>query len=177
MKIMELSNYKFLTKIPNISRFRSLEELTLSSCESLVEVHDFVGYLNKLTHLSFSKCSNLITLPRSFKLRSLEWLDIRDCLSLQNFPEIECEMDCLTSISLAYAAIKELPSSIGYITGLEDLCLDGCKNLLHLPTSILQLQNLRSLSFKDCFPEKVRNKRQSIPSFVYTEGLEILSGV
>ncbi|XP_042961067.1 disease resistance protein RPV1-like isoform X3 [Carya illinoinensis] len=177
MKIMELSDCKFLTKIPDISRIPSLEKLTLSSCESLVEVHDSVGYLNKLTHLSFSKCSNLITLPRSLKLRSLEWLDIIECLSLQNFPEIECEMDCLSSISLAYTAIKELPSSIGYITGLEDLCLDGCKNLLNLPSSILQLQNLWSLSFKDRYPGKVRNKRQSIPSFVSTEGSEILSGV
>ncbi|XP_040995566.1 disease resistance protein RPV1-like isoform X2 [Juglans microcarpa x Juglans regia] len=177
MKIMELSDCKFLTKIPDISRIPSLEKLTLSSCESLVEVHDSVGYLNKLTHLSFSKCSNLTTLPRSLKLRSLEWLDIRDCLSLQNFPEIECEMHFLSSISLAYTAIKELPSSIGYITGLEDLCLDGCKSLLNLPSSILQLQNLRSLSFKDRFLLKVRNKRQSIPSFVSTEGSEILSGV
>jgi hypothetical protein len=97
-RILKFSECKFITKIPDISRISNLEELCVSRCKSLVEVHDSVGFLDKLIVLS---CSNLINLPRSLKLRSLKNLDLEHCLRLENFPKIECKMECLRRLQLS----------------------------------------------------------------------------
>lgn len=171
MTIVQFYQCKFLTEVPDFSSIPNLEELTLHNCKSLVEVHDSVGFLDKLVFLSLQGCSNLTSLPRSLKLRSLKWLDLGGCSSLENFPEIECKMERLRCIILEHCGIKELPSSIGYLVGLHYLYLEGCKNLVDLPSSILQLRHLESLSIHcsepppapvdssilndGCFPEMV----------------------
>ncbi|KAB1205552.1 TMV resistance protein N [Morella rubra] len=100
------------------------------------------------------------------------------CLSIQNIPEIECRMEYMESIYLQETAIKELPSSIGYLTQLRDLHLGGCKNLMQLPSSILQLQHLEVLSLENCsklvkLSRNDQEKRQSILlSVVSTEECE-----
>jgi hypothetical protein len=48
---MEFSQCKFLTEIPDISRIPNLEVLKVDGCESLVKVHDSVGFLDKLTFM------------------------------------------------------------------------------------------------------------------------------
>ncbi|KAB1225988.1 TMV resistance protein N [Morella rubra] len=182
MGIMEFSYCKFLKTIPDISSMPNLEKLNISYCESLVEVDDSVGCLDKLVYLSFSGCSNLISLPRSFKLRSLKMLFLDGCLSIQNLPEIECKMEYMESIYLQDTAIKELPSSIGYLTQLRDLHLGGCKNLMQLPSSFLQLQHLVTLSLEDCsqlvkLSNNEGDKRQSVLlSVVSTKECETASG-
>jgi len=80
-------------------------------------------------------------------------------------------MESLRDMKLINSAIKELPSSIGYLTGLRQLYLNESKNLMHLPSSILQLQHLEILSLANCtehvkLPTKVRDERQSMPSNV-----------
>jgi Leucine-rich repeat (LRR) protein len=179
---MDFSDCQFLTKIPDLSRNPNLEDLNLDNCTNLVEVHHSVGFLDKLAYLNLSGCSNLKSFPKSLKLRSLEELDLQGCSSLQNFPEIECKMECLTSIRLDYTAIKELPSSIGYLTGLHHLHLEGCKNLMNLPCSIFQLQHLKTLLLTDCLevvelPKMERDKRLSMPSIQSSREYEISSSV
>ena len=147
---MALTKCNFLTKIPDVSEIPNLEEFTLSECNSLVEVHDSLGFLDKLSYLAVRLCSNLISLPRSLKLRSLEMLYLEGCSSLQKFPEIEIKMECLRDITLNGTAIKELPSSIGYLTELRQLYLRDCKSLRRLPSSIIQLQHLEILSLANC---------------------------
>ncbi|KAB1200557.1 hypothetical protein CJ030_MR0G006941 [Morella rubra] len=44
-------------------------------------------------------------------------------------------------------------------------------------SSILQLQHLRMLSFKDCYTEKWRNERQTMPRNMPAEGLEMSSAL
>ncbi|KAG7941827.1 hypothetical protein I3843_16G066400 [Carya illinoinensis] len=177
LKFMSFSDCKFLTTIPDISRIPNLEELYLRNCESLIEVHDSVGSHDHLTSLSFFGCSSLKSFPRSLRMRSLESLVLEDCSSLQSFPDIECEMECLRFIKFDQAPIKELPSSIGYLTGLQDIYIKGCKNLMHLPTNILELQNLRNLCVEN-FSEIVKlpkEKRCSTPCVMSTEECEISS--
>ena len=176
---MELIGLENLTEIPDISRIPNLQELHIFECRSLVKVNDSVGFLDKLTDLHFSGCSNLITLPRSLKLRSLETLRFHDCAKLQNFPEIECKMERLEQFVLRGIAIKELPSSIVCFTGLAFFEIDDCKNLTHLPSS-LQLQPLNILGHERCskvvkLPTKVRDERESMLSVVSTEESEISS--
>ncbi|KAB1214874.1 Protein SUPPRESSOR OF npr1-1, CONSTITUTIVE 1 [Morella rubra] len=146
MTIVQFYQCKFLTEVPDFSSIPNLEELTLQNCKGLVEVHDSVGFLDKLVFLSLQGCSNLTTLPRSLKLRSLKWLDLGGCSSLENFPEIKRKMERLRCIIIEHCGIKELPSSIGYLIGLHYLYLEGCKNLVDLPSCILQLRHLESLS-------------------------------
>jgi Leucine-rich repeat (LRR) protein len=149
MTIMNFSFCEFLRKIPDVSRIPNLEILTLDYCENLVEVHPSVGFLDKLVSLRLGACSNLKSFPRSLKIRSLKLLCLRDCSRLKNFPEIECQMECLENINLAGAGIKELPSSIGYLTGLKTLNLNGCTHLMDLPYSIHKWQHLEILSIGD----------------------------
>ncbi|XP_059455777.1 disease resistance protein Roq1-like [Corylus avellana] len=150
IRIMEFSDCKFLTKIPDLSNSLDLQELIIDKCTNLVEVHHSVGFLDNLVSLTISRCSKLETLPRILKLRSLTALVLEGCSMLQNFPEIGCKMECLRSIDLRYTAVKELHPSIKYLVGLEDLNLEGCKNLMNLPSSIHLLQHLKNLSLKDC---------------------------
>jgi hypothetical protein len=149
MTIMNLSCCEFLRKIPDVSRIPNLEKLTLDGCKNLVEVHPSVGFLDKLISLSVCECSNLMCFPKSLKMRSLENLWLPGCSRLKNFPEIECQMQCLKEIDFSETGIEELPSSIGYLVGVKTLNLNGCTNLMNLPDSIHKLQHLEKLSIQD----------------------------
>jgi hypothetical protein len=146
LTILDFSNCKFLRKIHDVLGIPNLKEVTLDGCTNLVEIHHFVGFLDKLLDLSLQECSNLRSSLRSFKVRSPEYLSLENCSRLKNFPPIESPMECVRSIDLRYIGIeKELPSSIGCIVGLKKLNLQGCINLMNLPSSIHQLQHLEFL--------------------------------
>ncbi|KAG6675556.1 hypothetical protein I3842_15G109000 [Carya illinoinensis] len=147
---MHFSRCEFLTTIPDLSQIPNLEWLDVAACKNLVEVHASVGSLDKLEHLSFTRCTKLTSLPTKLKFRYLKYLRFDGCLSLQNFPEIEFERECLRHLSLANTDIKELPLSIGHLSGLEVLHLRGCKNLVHLPPGILRFRHLKDLSLVGC---------------------------
>jgi Leucine-rich repeat (LRR) protein len=173
MTTMDFSNCKFLEKIPDVSRVPNLEKLNLECCVRLVEVHSSVGSLEKLVHLSVASCYNLRTFPRSLKLKSLKSLSFSDCSELKEFPEIECQMECLEFLNCSYSGIEDLPSSVGYLIRLKKLDLYGCKNLMNLPSSIHQLQHLEILFLTCCskvkFLNKVEDNRQSMPFIVSTD--------
>jgi hypothetical protein len=124
--------------------------LILLFCGNLVEVHCSVGLLDKLVVLNLYSCYNLTILPRSFRLRSLERLDLTFCRMLKTFPEIEFPMEVLEFIGLEFTGIEELPSSIGYLVGLKQLRLSGCSDLTNLPHTIYKLQHLKELNLRHC---------------------------
>ncbi|MBA0754941.1 hypothetical protein Gogos_020705, partial [Gossypium gossypioides] len=67
-------------------------------------------------------------------------------------------MECLRDLDLSGTALKELPSSIGNLIGLEYLNMDNCKNLVRLPDSFYKLKSLTTFSLRCClrleiFPE------------------------
>ncbi|KAF5464315.1 hypothetical protein F2P56_014399 [Juglans regia] len=151
LTVMDFRGCEFITKLSDISSCPNLMKINLSYCKNLVEVHDSVGLiLDKLVNLRFNGCFNLKSFPRRLQLRYLGFLDLNDCSSLQNFPEIECEMENLREVHLRGTTIEELPSSIGYLTGLESLELGSCVNLKRLPSSIHQLRSLGWIELNDC---------------------------
>ncbi|KAK9942286.1 hypothetical protein M0R45_007961 [Rubus argutus] len=151
LKSMNLRGCKFLTEIPDLSECPNLERMDLGFCESLVKVHDSVGFLEKLVDLNLCECSNLVKLPRKVNWRSLQHLDLQVCRRLESFPEIEGEMKCLTQLYLILcSAIKELPASIGNLINLRRLCISGCENLTNLPFSIYQLQAVKEFELDRC---------------------------
>ncbi|KAG2675476.1 hypothetical protein I3760_12G005600 [Carya illinoinensis] len=150
---MDLSHCKFLTKIPDLSSSPNLKQLNLQCCENLVEVHHSVGFLDKLSVFLVNGCCKLRIFQKRFKLRSLYVLELYDCSSLEDFPEIECEMVFLYGICLEGTGIKELPVSIENLTELKQLDLDDT-GIKELPSSIGSLTKLEVLSLNDtCIKE------------------------
>ncbi|XP_035541629.1 disease resistance protein RPV1-like [Juglans regia] len=135
LKTMKFSKCEFLTKIPDVSGLQTLERLEIKYCNNLVELHESIGFLDKLVELEIENCESLTSFSRSLKLRSLKELILRYCERLQKFPEIDQrEMKCLTWVQLEHmTAIKELPSSIWDLTGLRQLKISKCYEVRHLP--------------------------------------------
>ncbi|XP_040998082.1 disease resistance protein RUN1-like isoform X3 [Juglans microcarpa x Juglans regia] len=146
LRVMNLSDCKFLTKIPDLSSSPNLKTLDLEYCKNLVEVHHSVGFLDKLCWFSAIGCCKLRIVPKRFKLRSLSFLSLRNCSSLEDFPEFEiCETEFLHDLHVR--------RTIGELTRLSVFYATGCKytsHHVHLPSSIrkpikiFQLQSLRS---------------------------------
>nr|XP_027190973.1 TMV resistance protein N isoform X2 [Cicer arietinum] len=163
---MDLSHCEFLTKLPDTSGVPNLTELNLDHCTNLEEVHDSVGFLDKLIELRAYGCTKLKVLPNSIKLTSLKSLILNWCSSLKKFPTILDKMDNLISISIEGTSIEELPPSIGNLVALQELSMTSCLSLKQLPDNIDILHNLKNLDIEGCpqlrnFLTKFRELEQS----------------
>ncbi|CAN6698969.1 unnamed protein product [Malus baccata var. baccata] len=148
---LNLSGSEFLEKIPNLSGSPNLRKLILSQCKSLVEVDDSVGFLDKLDTLSLCGCSGLERFATRLRLRSLRSLNLHGCTRLTSFPEIEAEMESLGDLDIEKSGIRELPSSIAYLTGLKYLLAKNCENLtLTSFHHICGLQHLNYIGMDEC---------------------------
>ena len=85
---IHLQNSKFLKQVPDVSGASNFKKINISDCQNLTEVHDSVGFLDKLVSLVAWRCKNLCILPRSIKSAFLQELDFSDCFRLQGVPEI-----------------------------------------------------------------------------------------
>ncbi|XP_050245754.1 TMV resistance protein N-like isoform X3 [Quercus robur] len=161
LKDVNLKHCEFITKLPDICT-PNLETLELFSCKNLVEIHESFGFHEKLKKWSLDCCKKLKILPRNLMLKSLEQFNLRECPRLEMFPNIHPEMKDLKVLNLTGSSIRELPSSIGYLTGLERLDVYGCQNLRDLPDSIYKLQQLMELEITTT---KLRTVYDSFDSF------------
>ena len=128
MKIIDLSLCKSFKKLPDLCA-PNLEELKLVFCENLIEVNDSVGFLEKLKVWNLHGCSQLQILPSMLMLKSLRYFDLEGCLRLEKFPNIHPEMKYLKKLYLFSSGIRELPSTLLYLTGLGTLRLASCNKL------------------------------------------------
>ena len=128
MKIIDLSWCKSFTKLPDLCS-PNLEVLKLVFCENLIEVHDSIGFLEKLKVWNLHGCSQLQILPSMLMLKSLRYFDLEGCSRLEKFPNIYPEMKYLKKLYLFSSGIRELPSSLLYLTGLDTLRLASCNKL------------------------------------------------
>ncbi|XP_008371625.2 TMV resistance protein N-like [Malus domestica] len=151
LKYMNLRGCKFLEKIPDLSGSPNIEYLDLHGCTNLVEIDDSIGFLDKLVTLNLMGCSRLTRFAPRLRLRSLKRLYLHGCTRLESFPEIEDEMESLKHLDIQKSGIRELPSSIAYLTGLAELLAMECENLIG--TSLHHLYGLQHLSgvyFNEC---------------------------
>ncbi|KAK9941885.1 hypothetical protein M0R45_007577 [Rubus argutus] len=157
LKFVNLKHSQYLNKTTNFIEATNLEELDLSSCESLLEVHSSILAHEKLVFLSLSGCKKLKILPSRIHMKSLKVLNLSGCSNIEKFPEISEVMKELVELYLDATAIEELPSSINNLTSLATLILRGCRQLKILPSSIC-LKSLKDLDLSGCsnlekFPE------------------------
>ena len=96
---MDLTHCELLTKLPDITGVPNLTELHLDYCTNLEEVHDSVGFLEKLVELRAYGCTKLKVFPSALRLASLRSLILNWCSSLQNFPAILGKMDNFVFVS------------------------------------------------------------------------------
>ena len=149
LETLDLSNCGELVTVhelcaPNLVKF------FLECCCKLVTVHESVGFLDRLRKWDLKNCDSLQNLPNNLRLKSLEELNLFACPMLEKFPNIHQEMKHLKKLELSYSGIRELPSSIGYLTQLTDLWLGDSHNLRDLPDSIGYLTQLTLLRLDDC---------------------------
>ncbi|KAJ9675693.1 hypothetical protein PVL29_024560 [Vitis rotundifolia] len=105
----------------------------------------------ELDGLCLRDCENLKSLPTSIcEFKSLKTLSCSGCSQLESFPEILEDMEILKKLELDGSAIKEIPSSIQRLRGLQDLNLAYCRNLVNLPESICNLTSLKTLTITSC---------------------------
>ncbi|PPD93035.1 hypothetical protein GOBAR_DD10067 [Gossypium barbadense] len=141
-----------------IDNMEMLRELDLKGSD-LKELPSSIDNLISLVDLKLKNCKNLICLPDSFyKLKSLKIFCLEGCSRLETFPEIMDTMERLRRLDLDQTALKELPSSIDNLIGLEELVLNNCENLVCLPDNFYKLKSLKRLTLQDCsrleiFPE------------------------
>ncbi|KAL9315970.1 hypothetical protein ACSQ67_016971 [Phaseolus vulgaris] len=130
--------------------FKILRELRLDHCRELTAVHESVGELKRLAHLSVSGCIKLKKFVSEMFLPSLEVFDLNLCESLGHFPEIKLEMTKPLKIYMINTAIQKLPESIGKLTGLECIDISNNRELKCLPSSLFKLPNVVSLKIEAC---------------------------
>ncbi|XP_059665624.1 disease resistance protein RUN1-like isoform X2 [Cornus florida] len=146
LKYLDLSHSLYLYKTPDLSSLPYLEELNLKGCKNLIKVHESIGVHERLVHLDMGDCKNLRSLAKSIKLEKLKYLNLSGCLKLEKFPEIQGRMDRLQKLHLTKTAIKDLPSSIELLEGLQDLLVRDCRKLKRVPSNIFtRMKDLKSL--------------------------------
>ncbi|XP_045832908.1 disease resistance protein RPV1-like isoform X2 [Trifolium pratense] len=116
-----------------------------------LDSNTIVRSINDLCWLDISNCRSLTCLPAElFNSKFLRRLCLRSCLQLEELPEIKETMENLKVLILDETAIKELPSSLHLLVGLEELSLQCCKKLKAIPSSIGNLSKLLELELTYC---------------------------
>ncbi|CAJ2677038.1 unnamed protein product [Trifolium pratense] len=107
--------------------------------------------INDFYWLDLSNCMSLTSLPAELlNLKFLRKLYLSGCLKLEELPEIKETMENLKVLNLNATAIKELPSSLDNLVGLEELSLYRCTKLKTIPSSIGNLSKLLRLDLPNC---------------------------
>ncbi|XP_060185872.1 TMV resistance protein N-like isoform X2 [Lycium barbarum] len=149
LRFLCLSDCKRLKELPRFMGMPNLDSLDLGNCNDLEEVDDSLGYCGKLFWLKLDYCTSLKRFP-CVNVESLNFLYLRDCSSLEKFPEIRGRMNLKLKIEMKDSGIRELPSSYFQSgTHLTKLDLSFMKHFVALPSSIGMLKSLVELNV--CF--------------------------
>ncbi|XP_058750348.1 disease resistance-like protein DSC1 [Vicia villosa] len=141
LEAIDLSGCKKLKNLPDLSRAPKLKQLRLSGCEELLEVQASAFSKDTLVTLLLDGCKKLSSLMGEKHLKSLANFSVKGCYSLKEF---SLSSDALRRLDLSNTGIKILHPSIGDMSNLYSLNLEGL-NLTSLPIelSYLALTELR----------------------------------
>ena len=126
----------------------------------------------KLKFVDVSDSQQLIKMPKLSSMPNLESLNIKGCTSFCKFHSSTGafpDMKFLKELLLEKTGIKELPSSIQYLTCLEFLNVSWCSKLQKLPDCFAKMRRLRMLDMRG-------TSVKELPSSIgYLESLESLN--
>nr|XP_048328507.1 disease resistance protein RPV1-like [Ziziphus jujuba var. spinosa] len=120
LKVIDLRFSKKFSKFEDYKLVPNLEKLILKHCSGLVEVHQSIVLLTRLTLRNMKNCDGLENLPTSIKgLKSLKVLKLSNCISLRNLSEDLGHLNSLEEIHLDDTSVRDLPSSIVFLKNLK----------------------------------------------------------
>ncbi|KAG2671323.1 hypothetical protein I3760_14G129200 [Carya illinoinensis] len=174
LKSLDLRNCKNLMEIPDLTGAQNLEEIYLTGCINLCEIHPSIkvlkqiqkivmhgtgikqlwtgtlAVLHNLKCLYLSNCKNLIEIPDLSGAPNLEIIDLRDCTSLCEVHPSIYELKRLKYLFMSGTGIKQLwTGTLAVLDNLECLCLCNCKNLIEIP-DLSGAPNLEEIYLTGC---------------------------
>ncbi|OWM87356.1 hypothetical protein CDL15_Pgr022467 [Punica granatum] len=167
LKVLDLHYCDCLTKMPDLSKYSTLERLILRQCTNLVEIDTSIGTLRGLKELDLEFCSSLEGLPEELfcpelidmddaelpqtteRPMKLEVLNLGHCGGLKKLPDSLGNLRSLAELNLSYTRITELPDTIGNLKKLARLDLSWTK-ITELPQRIGRLVKLEVLNLENC---------------------------
>ncbi|GJT90896.1 NB-ARC domains-containing protein [Tanacetum coccineum] len=146
LKVMQLRYCCNLTTTPDFSEITNLEVLDLEGCVNMVTLHPSIGMLKNLVVLNMRDCRRARSFPSKMEMNSLQVLNLSGCLNVNQVPQdfwsrgglqslLEEMPDAIRSLSflkklnLEGNSFTSLPGSLGQLSHLDELTLDGCKKL------------------------------------------------
>ncbi|CAJ2634154.1 unnamed protein product [Trifolium pratense] len=150
LTVMNFSDNKSIKTMPDVSKVENLRELRLDRCVNLTTVHESIGFLKHLVHLSALGCYKLKNFPQRMFLPSLEVFELYWCEKLEHFPDIVNEMNKPLKIHMIGTSIKKLPNSVANLIGLVSIDMQHSKKLEYLPSSLFRLPNVVAFDFRGC---------------------------
>ncbi|KAK7349263.1 hypothetical protein VNO77_06491 [Canavalia gladiata] len=136
-----LSQCRQLMKLPDFSRASRLKWLDLSYCVSLCDLHPSILSLDTLDTLILYWCIKLKSIKSEKNLRSLNYVGIYACRSLEEF---SLSSDLITYLDLSLTRSEILHLSIRGLRNLRKLYLDGSR-VKNLPDELSCLTSLEEL--------------------------------
>ncbi|XP_057455153.1 disease resistance protein RPV1-like [Lotus japonicus] len=144
LETIDLIECKQLVKLPDLSKASKIKWVYLSKCESLCVIH--LLSVETLVTLMLDGCKKLKILISEKHLSNLQEFNVDGCSSLEEF---SVSFDSIKRFDLSKIGVKKLYSSIGRLSKLEWLNLEGSR-LQNLPDELSYLTSLKGLTLSNC---------------------------
>ena len=132
-------------------------KLNLKGCMKLRELHESVLLHRSLQYVNVTECIHLQSLGRiNMEMEALVTLLLSGCSNLEYIPEFGQNMKCLEHLYVDGTNIKKLPESLGEMCKLSKLDASDT-SIEEIPLSIRYLNRLRLLRAQRC-PFSSQNK-------------------
>ncbi|KAL2530511.1 putative disease resistance RPP13-like protein 1 [Forsythia ovata] len=155
LEILRIENCFKLTTAPN--HFPCLKVLNIEIIDSDLPLSNIISSSNltSLVNLRIERISELTCLVDDlfYKNQNLAYLYLCKCNKLAYIPHL---LGCGASLKVLWITdsdeLRELPDGLGSLESLEELKIDGCKNLQLIPYPSGQkgLSSLRRLKISNC---------------------------
>ncbi|KAI9084094.1 hypothetical protein K1719_033950 [Acacia pycnantha] len=148
--MVNLKGCKSIKTLPSKFEMKCLETLIFSGCFKIRQLPEFGQSMKCLTKLKVEE-TGITKLPQSLvNLCQLVVLNVRNCKNLVCLPNVIQFLKSLKILNISGCPkLSRLPENLNENVALEELDASGTA-LKEVPSSILCLKNLRSLSFSGC---------------------------